>query len=317
MNDWVGRVIGVLLIVSAVGFALSRAPDRPVQTLVARWALPPSDFADVGGMIAHYRDEGPRADREPLLLLHGTGSSLHTWQGWVKELQTQRRVITVDLPGFGLTGPYAGDWEGRPYGADTDADFVMSLLDQLKVQRFSVGGNSLGGEVAWRLAARVPERVERLILVSAAGPAFEPRAVPPGFLLARTPVLNRIGEILLPRAVVAASLASVYGDPSRVREEQVDRHFELTLREGNRRALSERLGAWAPGRGADRIATLRLPTLILWGGRDRWIPLSVGQTFEAQIPGSRLVVFDDLGHVPQEEDPTRTVAVVRDFLGTR
>jgi pimeloyl-ACP methyl ester carboxylesterase len=314
VSDWIGRVIGVLLMLSAVGFALSRAPDRPVQTLVARWALPPSEFADLGGMIVHYRDEGPRSDRAPLVLLHGTGSSLHTWQGWVRALQAQRRVITVDLPGFGLTGPHEGVWEGRPYDAETDADFVLALLDELKVQRFSVGGNSLGGEVAWRLAARVPQRVERLILVSAAGPAFKPLQVPPGFLLARTPVLNRIGDVLLPRALVAASLASMYGDPSLVREEQVDRHFELTLREGNRRALAERLAAWAPGLDAERIATLRLPTLILWGGRDRLIPPSVGQTFEAQIPGSRLLVFDDLGHVPQEEDPARTAAVAREFL---
>lgn len=317
MSDWVGRVIGVMLIFSAVGFSLSRAPDRAVQTLVARWALPPSEFTELRGMIVHYRDEGPRGDRAPLVLLHGTGSSLHTWQGWVKALQSERRIITVDLPGFGLTGPYAGAWEGRPYNAEADADFVLALLDELGVRRFSVGGNSLGGEVAWRLAARQPERVDRLILVDAAGPLFEPTDVPANLLLARIPVLNRIAEHLLPRAVVAASLASVYGDPSRVRDDLIDRHFELTLREGNRRALSERLGDWVLGRDAERIANLRLPTLILWGGRDRLIPPSVGQTFQAQIPGSRLVVFDDLGHVPQEEDPAQTVAVVREFLATR
>ena len=317
MNDWVGRVIGVMLIVSAVGFSLSRAPDRAVETLVARWALPPSDFAELGGMIAHYRDEGPRADRVPLVLLHGMGSSLHTWEGWAKVMRGQRRVITIDLPGFGLTGHYTGDWHGRPYSAEADADFVLALLDQLKVQRFSVGGNSLGGEVAWRLAARVPNRVERLVLVAAAGPAYRPQAMPPGLLLARTPVLNRIGEHLLPRAVVAASLASVYGDPARVREEQVDRHFELMLREGNRRALTQRLAAWAPGRDAERIASLRLPTLILWGGRDRLIPPAVGQAFATQIPDSRLVLLDDLGHLPQEEDPARTAAVVQAFLSTR
>jgi len=317
MNDWVGRVVGVMLIVSAVGFSLSRAPDRAVETLVARWALPPSDFVEMGGMIAHYRDEGPRADRAPLVLLHGTGSSLHTWEGWVKALREHTRVITIDLPGFGLTGPYAGDWQGRTYDAEADADFVLALLDQLKVGRFSVGGNSLGGEVAWRLAARVPQRVDRLVLVDAAGPAHDSQSLPPGLLLARTPVLNRIGEHLMPRAVVAASLASVYGDPARVREDQVDRHFELTLREGNRRALNQRLAAWAPGRDAERIASLRLPTLILWGGRDRLIPPAVGQAFAAQIPGSRLVLFEDLGHIPQEEDPVRTVAAVRDFLSDR
>lgn len=309
------RVAGLLLIAAAAGFALSRAPDRTVESLVPRWAPAPSDFIDVRGMVVHVRDEGPRGDPSPLVLLHGTGASLHTWEGWVRALKGQRRVITLDLPGFGLTGPRTG--EHRPYDdyrAETDAAFVLNVLDALRVPRFVIGGNSLGGDVAWRVAVLAAQRVDRLILVDAAGPAFEPEAVPVGFLAARIPVVNRIGEHLLPRSVVAASLAAVYGDPSRVSPMLVDRHFELTLREGNRRALTERLSRWRPGEGAERIAGIRVPTLILWGGRDRLIPPEVGREFRRRIAGSRLVVFDDLGHVPHEEDPARTVRAVLDFL---
>ncbi len=314
MSDWIGRLVGLLLIAAAAGFALSRAPDRPVETLVARWAPPPSDFIDLGGTVVHLRDQGPRSDPVPLVLLHGTGASLHTWDGWAKVLSVERRVITLDLPGFGLTGPYAGEWVAADPGGDALARFVIALLDRLGVERFVVGGNSLGGEVAWRLAALAPQRVERLVLVAAAGPRFEPETLPVGFLVARTPVLNRICEHLLPRSLVAASVGAVYGDPSRVTASLVDRYFELTLREGNRRALTERLAAWTPGRDEERIAALRLPTLILWGGRDRLIPPAVGEVFEARIPGSRRIVFDDLGHVPQEEDAARTVLPVKAFL---
>lgn len=317
MSDWIGRLFGVLLIAAAAGFALSRAPDRPVETLVARWAPAPSDFVDLRGLVVHLRDEGPRNDPAPVVLLHGTGASLHTWEGWVKALKAERRVITLDLPGFGLTGPFTGEWPSDDYRGDTLARFVLELLDRLRVQRFVIGGNSLGGEVAWRVAALAPQRTQRLILVAAAGPSSEPEAVPLGLLIARLPVLNRIGEHLLPRPVVAASVAQVYGDPTRVTAAVVDRYFELTLREGNRRALAQRLAAWSPGQDENRIATLRLPTLILWGGRDRLIPPVVGQVFESRIPGSRRLVFDDLGHVPQEEDPARTVAAVRDFLQSR
>lgn len=309
------RALGVLLIMAAAGFALSRAPDRSVESLVARWAPAPSDFVDLKGMVVHVRDEGPRTDPAPVVLLHGTGASLHTWQGWVRELRRTRRVITLDLPGFGLTGPRAGAYlPYDDYRPDTDARFVLDLLEVLKVERFVVGGNSLGGDVAWRMAALAPQRVRALILVAAAGPAFMPEEMPLGFQIARVPVLNRISEHLLPRQVVAASLMSVYGDPSRVNAETVDRHFELTLREGNRRALTQRLMRWAPGEGADRISQVRAPTLILCGARDRLIPLAVGRDFEQRIPGSRLQVFERLGHVPQEEDPATTVAAVLEFL---
>lgn len=311
------RAVGALLLLTALALALSRAPDRPVQTLVARWALPPSDFVEVRGQVVHLRDEGPRDDPLPLLLIHGTSSSLHTWEGWVRALKGQRRVISFDLPGFGLTGPYTGQYDADDYRGDTYARFAFDLLDALGVPRAAVGGNSLGGEVAWRMAAMAPDRVAALVLVDAAGLPFASASAPLGWWIARTPVLNRVAEWALPRALVAQGLAGVYGDPSRVTPELVDRHFELTLREGNRRALGLRLRQAANGEDAGRITGLRQPTLILWGGRDRQIPLGVGRDFAQRIPGSRLVVFDELGHVPQEEDPARTVLPVKEFLGLK
>jgi len=307
------KLLGALLFMTAIAMWLSRAPDWPVQALVARWAPPPSDFIDVKGQLVHLRDVGLRDDPQPLVLIHGTSASLHTWEGWAKALCARHRVISFDLPGFGLTGPNAqGDYRG-----DTYARFVLELMDQLQVQRFAIAGNSLGGEVAWRTALLAPQRVTKLILVDAAGPDFSSDSMPIGFLVARVPVLNRIFDWVLPRPLVVASVRNVYGDPSRVYEALVDRYYELALREGNRRALVQRLQQNRRGEDAERIRELKLPTLILWGGRDRLVPPSVGRQFQQDIAGSELVVFDDLGHVPHEEDPAHTLPPVQAFLDRR
>lgn len=311
------RLVGLLLILTALAVGLTRAPDLPASALVARWAQPPSDFVEIKGQIVHLRDEGPRDDPEPIVLIHGTSASLHTWEGWVKALKKQRRVITFDLPGFGITGPFTGQYEEGNYHGDTYAKFTLDLLDALKIDRAVLGGNSLGGEVAWRTAYMAPQRVSSLILVDAAGPPFVPESIPLGFRVARTPVLNRISEHLLPRGLVEEGLKSVYGDPSKVTPELVDRYFDLTLREGNREALRQRVQHLVSGEHAERIATLKQPTLILWGGKDRLIPPAIGLQFKQQIAGSQLVIFEELGHVPQEEDPARSVQPVKVFLGLK
>ena len=309
------RIFGAALMLTALTLPLLRAPDRDVQSLVARWAPPPSDFLDLRGQLVHYRDEGPRNDPLPIVLLHGTSSSLHTWEGWAKALRGRRRVISFDLPGFGLTGPWAGAYAGALYDGEHYARFTLDVLAELKVARFAIGGNSLGGEVAWRVAALVPQRVDRLLLVDAAGYAFAPSTVPLGWRLATLPGADRVLPHLLPRPLVTSGLVDVYGDPGRIDDALVDRYFELSLRTGNRLALIERLRQ--PWRASDEamIATLKLPTLILWGGRDRVIPPEIGRRFERDIVGSRLIIFEPLGHVPQEEDAAVTAAVAKAFLG--
>lgn len=317
MKLLIWRAFGILLMLTALAVPLTRAPDRAVETLVARWAPPPSDFVEVKGQLVHLRDEGPRDDPLPIVLIHGTSASLHTWEGWVAALKGRRRVISFDLPGFGLTGPFAGQYPAGDYRGDALARFVIDLLDERRVERAVLAGNSLGGEVAWRVASLAPQRVERLVLVDASGYDFEPIDLPLGFRLSRLPVVSVLSEWFLPRGVVEDSVRSVYGDPSRVTSGLVDRYFELTLREGNRRALRLRMQQLQMGEDVARIAALKVPTLVVWGGRDRLIPTPIAQNFTRDIAGSRLVVFPELGHVPHEEDPAATVAVVKDFLGLR
>jgi pimeloyl-ACP methyl ester carboxylesterase len=311
------RITAIVLLalgsVLGIGIAATWAPDIPVEALEARWAPPPSTFITVQGLRVHVRDVGPRDDAEPIVLLHGTSASLHTWEGWTTALQAQHRVIAFDLPGFGLTGPNAsGDYREEAY-----ARFVIDVLDALELPRVVLGGNSLGGQIAWNVAAIAPQRVAALVLVDAAGYAMTSTSIPLGFRMARVPGLNRLLGHVLPRGLVESSLRNVYGDPSRVTPALVDRYVAMTRREGNRRAVVQRFAQSNWGQGDDRIRTLKLPTLILWGGRDRLIPPEHGEHFARDIAGSSLVRFDDLGHVPHEEDPARTVAALQRFLALR
>jgi pimeloyl-ACP methyl ester carboxylesterase len=230
---WLWPAAAVLGLLLAAAVALSWAPDRSLAQLSARWAPPPSQFIALQGMQVHVRDEGPRDDAQPVVLIHGTSASLHTWEGWVVALKGTRRVIRMDLPAFGLTGP-ASD---NDYSIERYVAFVLAAMDRLGVRQAVLGGNSLGGEIAWNVALSAPSRVTRLILVDAAGYPLRPQSVPLGFRLARMPWVNRIMANLLPRALIEASVRNVFGDPGRVTPALVDRYYELTLREGNRAAL--------------------------------------------------------------------------------
>ena len=306
----IGWSLLVLVAVAVVFMVANRVPDRTVEELKARWAPPPSQFVQIAGMNMHLRDEGPSNDQTPIVLLHGTSASLHTWDGWVQALKDSHRVIRYDMPAFGLTGPSP---DGN-YTIENYVRVVIAVLDKLNVRRCVLVGNSLGGYVAWATAVLYPERVDHLVLVDAGGYPYKSQSVPIGFKIARTPVLNSLMKDVLPRSMVEASVRNVYGNPSHVTPELVDRYFELTTRAGNRKALAERFRQTQPGPLTERIPEIRIPTLILWGGRDRLISPELGDRFHKEITGSKLVRFEDLGHVPQEEDPVRTVTALKEFL---
>lgn len=301
-------VAGILIAAVLLFIRAMWASDRPVETLKARWAPPPSSFVSLQGMQVHLRDEGPREDPTPIVLLHGTSASLHTWEGWASVLRDKHRVIRFDLPGFGLTGPHP---EGR-YDAKAYTSFVSGMLDQLGIQSCIVAGNSLGGYIAWKTAI-ADTRVRKLVLVDAGGYPNPNAQRPLGFKLANTPVLNWFVPYLLPRSVIEKSLRNVYADPNKVSSELIDRYYELALREGNRAAVVKRFEQ-AKYDEVDEIPRIAIPTLILWGAHDRLIAPEFASRFQHDIKNSQLVMFDSLGHVPQEEDPRATVAPVRTFV---
>ncbi len=302
-------IILLICVLAAYVYANKEA-DRPLDALSERWAKAPSTFIDLLGMQVHLRDEGPRNDKMPVILIHGTSASLHTWDGWTETLSKDRRVIRFDLPAFGLTGPEPNN----NYTIENYAEFVVAVMDYLQIDNAVLAGNSLGGYIAWATAVIHPSRVHQLVLVDASGYPYESESVPIAFRISQNPVASVLLEDFIPKSLVENSLKNVYGNPELVSEALVERYYQLSLREGNRSALSERFKQTKPGALASRIPTIQVPTLILWGAKDKLIPLKHGERFNTEIPNSQLLVFDELGHVPHEENPQRTVDAVLSFL---
>lgn len=322
-------------LVRAAALALAAAllagcqTDMPLVDLKERYGPPPSQFLPMDGIQVHWRDEGPRAvDRhgavaragaadpkapEPpaVLLLHGAASSLHTWDGWVQRMSGQFRVVRLDLPGFGLTGPHpSGD-----YSAAATVDFLERFADAAGLERFAIVGNSLGGYYAWHFALRHPERIKALVLIDSAGFQVEHSGSSAMALrLARTPVVSELMRYAPIEGAVRRSLREVYGDPAKVTPGLVERYAELMRRPGNRAAFGDRSRTAPQPTGWERVHQIAVPTLILWGQRDPWIPVADGERFQRSIAGSRLIVYPELGHLPMEEDPERTSRDAIDFL---
>jgi pimeloyl-ACP methyl ester carboxylesterase len=323
------RLIGPLLALAAMLLAGCQT-DLPLVDLKERYGGPPSRFLPMDGIEVHWRDEGPgateRADTPPppsppplspaaavepptILLLHGTASSLHTWDGWARRMSPTMRVVRLDLPGFGLTGPHpSGDYSGT-----ATVDFLERFVDAAGMKRFAIAGSSLGGYYAWRFALRHPDRVTRLILIGSVGYPVQPGTSEAAALqLARMPVVSELMRFAAIRWVVERSLREIYVDDAQVTPELVERYESLMLRPGNRAAMGDRARAERRPTGWQRLPELRVPTLLMWGEADTWVPLEHGKRFRADIPDSRLVVYPRLGHVPMEEDPASTA---RDALG--
>jgi pimeloyl-ACP methyl ester carboxylesterase len=289
-------------------FVVGYRADIPVTQLTARYASAESEFVDVAGMRVHFRDEG--RGQTPLVLLHGTGSSLHTWDEWIELLGFDFRLIRVDLPGFGLTGPHPdSDYRVAAY-----VDFLDAFTRAIGLDEFHLAGNSLGGRIAWNYAVAHPDRVLRLVLIDTAGyPREEALNTSTIMRLAKMPIVNKLLETMTPRFLVADSLREVYGDPGLISDELIDRYYELSLRPGNRRAFVER--ALDAAADVDRDHRhISQPTLIIWGAEDRWIPLADGRGFAADIENARLLVYPGVGHLPMEELPGPTARATLEFL---
>ena len=299
-------VAACLLLVLAVAAALLYQPDKPRVELEARYAAPPSEFRTVLGLRVHLRDTGPR-DAPAVLLLHGFGANLHTWDAWAGLLESDRRVIRLDLPGFGLTGP---DPTGN-YRDPRAVAILTALLDDLRLDRVDVIGSSMGGRVAWRFAADRPELVRRLVLMAPDGLASHGLEYDTP---ARVPLLLNLLPYVLPTPLLRATLANAYADPAKLRPETLELYRDMILAPGVRRAVLDRTRGHVLDRPEPILARIAAPVLLLWGEQDRMVPLSAAPVFQAALRNERLVALPGLGHVPMEEDPERALAPVRQFL---
>ena len=281
-------------------------PDRSRAMLTAKY---PADDLAVAGITLRLRDTGPR-DAPALILLHGFGASLQTWDAWSDILSARFRVIRFDLPGFGLTGP-------DPFGDYSDARamrILLALMDHLGIARATLIGNSMGGRIAWLFAARRPERVDKLVLISPDGFAS------PGLAYGKTqaiPPIVRLLPYVLPRALLRSSLATAYADPSRLTAATVTRYRDLMLAPGTRAAIVARTGQTRLDDPVPLLRRIQAPTLLLWGERDAMIPISNAQDYLRALPHAQLATLPTLGHVPFEEQPRVSIEPVLTFLDAR
>lgn len=308
--------------------------DLPSEVLLERYADEESLLIEFGEQVVHLKDEGPR-DGLPILLLHGTFSSLHTWDGWVEALSQDHRVVRMDLPGFGLTGPHPqGD-----YSLQAHLGLFEVIRQALAIDQWVVAGNSLGAGYALAYAQHFPDRVEAVGLLNGgrirfSAEAFEARrqeitraqaGEQGGSLVVRAlqvPLLRSALSLITPRFLIRYALEDVYGQPALVTDDLVERYQDLLRREGNRDAFIQRRTrrvdqSHQNQQLADPLPPeqLTMPILIQWGGQDRWIPPRVGEQLAMALPTSQLIVYPDLGHVPMEEAPDKTVGDFIDFLG--
>jgi pimeloyl-ACP methyl ester carboxylesterase len=291
-------------------FALDQ-PDIPRRLLEAKYAGAPSQFVVLkDGARVHYRDRGP-ADAPVLVLLHGSNSSLFDWEPWSKILSDKFRVVSVDLPGHGLTGAVAnGD-----YSEQGMTIFVKEFADKLGLRRFALAGNSMGGGVAARFAELYPSRVTRLILVDAVGmqSRFGDR-IPLAFHLARVPVVNRLLLHITPRSLVVEGLNDAVERRAILTDQTIDQYWDFARMTGTRGATLTRLRLPPDNFVRDHVGAIKAPTLILWGEADRLIPVAAAHAWAKAIPGSKLVVYPATGHLPMEEDAWESAGNVRAFL---
>ena len=299
-------VLGLILIVSALfGYR-----DKPVEELKLKYAQSPSAFIKMDGMDVHYRDEGNASDTLPLVLIHGTSSSLHTFDEWTNALKSTRRVVRMDIPAFGLTGPFPD----RNYSINHYVAFMEHFLQSKGIKRCILGGNSLGGQIAWHFTAKNPDIVEKLILIDAAGYPLDSKSVPIAFKLARKPVINKIITFITPRFIAKSSLENVYADKTKVSDALAERYFDMALRAGNRQALVDRMSMPMDTNSIASIKNIQTPTLILWGENDMLIPIENAHLFHDDLPNDTLVILKNAGHVPMEESPKESLEVVLGFL---
>jgi pimeloyl-ACP methyl ester carboxylesterase len=309
-------LIASAAVVASLGMALAllRTPDTDRDEMIVKYGGPSPKFAEgAGGLRVHWRDEGCR-DCPAILLLHGSNASLQSFEAVAANLAGEFRVITYDQPGHGLTGPHPRD----DYTAAGMFEALNAVAGAAGIDHFYLGGNSMGGWVAWRYALAHPERVDGLILIDAAGAPLRAGETPPplnlGFRLMRNKFIRPLIAGVTPRSLVERSILDSTSVDSVVTDEMVDRYWELLRFPGNRRATAIRADVDREPEFFDRVGEIAQPTLIIWGADDQLIYASAARTFDEKMPNAEAVIFDGVGHLPMEEAPEATANAIRRFL---
>ena len=286
--------------------------SKVLQELKDKYENEQSQYIDIDGTHIHFRDEG-NADKPVLLMIHGVLSSLHTWDGWVEALGSHYRLIRMDIPGFGLTGPA----RNRDYSPEYAADFCEKFTQALGIDDgFYLAGNSLGGFLSWNYAAKYPERVGKLVLLD---PIGYPQPVPALIKLIVSPLLKGVAKLTAPRVLVDRGVREVYGNPRKIKRATFDLYNDMLKRPGNRECMVETLEAMTFYSDhptlKNKIRDIKAPTLMLWGRKDRWVPIELLENWLMDLHTKvEHVIYEGVGHIPMEEIPEISARDAHSFL---
>jgi pimeloyl-ACP methyl ester carboxylesterase len=248
-------------------------------------------------------------DSLPIVFIHGTSASLHTWDTLSNLLKTNKKIIRLDLPAFGLTGPN----RLNQYSFNYYNQFLDEFLLKLNVTQCIVAGNSLGGSIAWNYAIASPDKVKQLILLDASGYPKKDEKGSLGFKLAGIPVLNQALKHISPISLIRKSLEDAFYNKSLVTAQMVEQYHDMLLRAGNRAAVLE-LFQHPMKADATKIKTITQPTLIIWGKEDQLISYKNAALFKQDIQNSQILVLDKVGHIPMEEAPNQVATAILEFI---
>jgi pimeloyl-ACP methyl ester carboxylesterase len=278
-------------------------------------ADPDSRFVQVSGLQVHYKAAGQ--GQPVLILLHGFGASVFSWREVMDSLAEFGRVVAFDRPAFGLTErPLPGDWQGdNPYSTEAAVQLTIGLMDELGVEQAILAGNSAGGTIAMLTALRVPGRVQALMLVS---PAVYGGGGVPGWsrILLRIPQVRRLGPLVVRSLVVRleSALPTAWHDRSKITPEVLTGYKKPLQVDNWDRAFWEFLVAGRPSNLEAQLDDITMPTLIVSGDDDTWVPTAQSVRLADELPNADLVIIPDCGHVAMDECPTEFMKAVEAFL---
>lgn len=318
----VGKVlIGLVVAIAVVlvgGWLMLRRPDVPYATLEAKYATPASKYLTLSdGVRVHYRDQG-KADGPVLVLVHGFSANLETWEPWVARLGKDYRIITLDLPGHGLTRAP----DGYTLKRSGFVDIVDETTRKLGVEKFVLAGNSMGGGVTWNYALAHPDRVQGIVLVDAAGwprDGADKDEGPVAFKILRNPLGRAIVKDLDASAMTKAGLRDAFEpQPDLATDAMVTRYVEMARAPGHKDIILNLMSSYDPADAAtkEKLAAIKVPTLVLHGDTDKLIPVSAAAKFGEAIPGSKVVIYEKTGHIPMEQVADKSAADLADWLRT-
>jgi pimeloyl-ACP methyl ester carboxylesterase len=305
--------LSFMLFASAFLLALAAyglwAPDMGLNELQKRYGSTPENMVSIESMRIHYKDTGPK-DAPVLLLLHGFGSSLQTWDVWAEKLDKKYRVIRLDLPGFGLTGPSPSD----DYSELNDLNTLTRFVDSLAITDLSVVGHSMGGKIAWTFAAAHAERVKALVLMAPDG-FPQPEAI--GTKPYAMPAIMGVMKFSLPKYFVRKSIEPAFVDLNELDDKLVNRYHDMLRAPGVRAAILARANQTIYTDPVPRLKQIKAPTLLIWGEEDKMIPSSNATSYAGVLENSETVLIPKLGHLLHEEHAEIGLAKVTEFLDAK